>query len=54
MEITITGIVVIIVINSGDYVSTYEINKQWLSPETLATYSDMNKNVKTVREVHKI
>ena len=54
LKITITGILVIIVMNSGDDVSTYEINKQWLSPETLVTYSDMNKKVKTVREVHKI
>ena len=53
VEITITDIVVIIVMNSGDAVSIHERNKRWLSPKTLATYSDMNKNVKTVRENHR-
>ena len=50
VEVTITVVVFIIVRNSGDAISVYESNKQWLSPEALATYLYMNENVKTVRE----
>ena len=38
--------VVVIVMNSGDAVATHKGNKHQLSPEPLATISDMKENVK--------
>ena len=38
LVVTITVVVFIIVLNSGDAISIYESNKQWLSPEALRSY----------------
>ena len=44
VEVTVTVTMVVIIINSGDAVSTHEGDKQQLSPKALATISGMLKS----------